>query len=266
MRRTVKDVSTKIIRAQCSYNCHSHAVQSHVQHYTEPSTDPLPTNSTLSNTILPLGPGTFTHNSAGVPIIVACTKADLIDDGNDMAAGSSGMGSMVKGKGGEWEERTDGVMQVLRTICLKCESCIISSFRICLLKTQEDGASLFYTTTVPSTLQLLRQHALHLLFAPPAPSPAMTSGAEPQAPIRNIFPFHHKPNTLDRDRIVVPAGWDSWGKIAVMRDGFEAKLWGEAWERDLAADENQSEGSGAKKLFAAVVPDQGTKVSIFASI
>jgi len=35
------------------------------------------------------------------------------------------MGGMVKGKGGEWEERTDGVMQVLRTICLKCKSHIL---------------------------------------------------------------------------------------------------------------------------------------------
>jgi dynein light intermediate chain 1 len=122
VRRTVTDVSTKILLSRRCRDCHSPAVQSYIQHYTEPSTDPLPTNSTLSNTILPLGPGTFTHNSAGVPIIVACTKADLIDDGNDMAAGASGMGSMVKGKGGEWEERTDGVMQVLRTVCLKCES------------------------------------------------------------------------------------------------------------------------------------------------
>ena len=36
-------------------------------------------------------------------------KADMIDDGNDTIAGTSGMGSMVKG----WEERTDGIMQVL---------------------------------------------------------------------------------------------------------------------------------------------------------
>jgi len=115
---------------------------------------------------------------------------------------------------------------------------------------------LFYTTTVPATLQVLRQYALHALFAPPAPSP-VASGAEPQAPIRNIFPFHHKPNTLDRDRIVVPAGWDSWGKISVMRDGFDAKTWGEAWERDL--NDDHSEGSGARKLYASLVPDQGTK-------
>ncbi len=110
-------------------------VQSHLQHYTEPSADPLPTaNGALSSTLLPLGPGTLTHNSAGVPIIVVCTKADLIDEGNDVVAGASGMGSMVKGKGGEWEERTDGVMQVLRTICLKCKfsSCIIIGILTCI--------------------------------------------------------------------------------------------------------------------------------------
>ncbi|KAG6910765.1 hypothetical protein DXG01_007652 [Tephrocybe rancida] len=218
-------------------------LQSHLQHYAEPSTDQLPANSALSGTVLPLGQGTFTHNTAGIPIIITCTKADLIDDGNDMAAGASGMGSMVKGKGGEWEERTDGVMQVLRTVCLK------------FLIEVTDGASLFYTTTVPSTLQVLRQYALHALFMPPAPSPV--ASGEPQAPARNIFPFNHKPNTLDRDRIVVPAGWDSWGKISVMRDGFEAKLWGEAWERDLTDD--HSEGTGARSMYATLVPDQGTK-------
>lgn len=99
------------------------SVQAHLQHYTEPSADSLPATSNLtSNTVLPLGPGTLTHNSAGVSIVVVCSKADLIDEGSDLVgAGTSGMGGMVKGKGGEWEERTDGVMQVLRTICLKCE-------------------------------------------------------------------------------------------------------------------------------------------------
>lgn len=99
-------------------------MQAHLQHYSEPSAEPIPATSTLSSTtLLPLGLGTLTHNSAGVPIIVACTKADLIDDGNDViGAGTSGMGGMVKGKGGEWEERTDGIMQVLRAICMKCTS------------------------------------------------------------------------------------------------------------------------------------------------
>jgi len=90
---------------------------------------------------------------------------------------------------------------------------------------------------------------------PPAPIP---SSSEAQAPVRNLFPFMHKPNTLDRDRIVVPAGWDSWGKISVMRDGFDAKMWGEAWERDLESGEQGTE-AGAKKAYATLVPDQGSE-------
>ncbi|KAI0092701.1 dynein light intermediate chain [Irpex rosettiformis] len=216
-------------------------LQAHLQHYTEPSADPIPATSSISSTtLLPLGPGTLTHNAAGVPIIVACTKADLIDENSDlMGAGASAMGAMVKGKGEEWEERTDAIMQILRTVCLKY------------------GASLFYTTPMPPQLQVLRQYALHLLFAPPAPSLGIaTEGA---APIRNPFPFPHKPNTLDRDRIVVPTGWDSWGKIAVLRDGFEAKAWGEAWEHDLDPDEGETGESSAKKLYASLVEDGGIK-------
>lgn len=124
-----------------------------------------------------------------------------------------------------------------------------------------DGAGLFYTTPLPNTLQVLRQYALHQLFVPPAPSPAMSATGEAPAPIRNPFPFQHKPNTLDRDHIVIPAGWDSWGKIAVLRDGFDAKAWGEAWERDFdSSDAEIADGPGARKMYLSLVPDQGIKV------
>ncbi|TFK55636.1 hypothetical protein OE88DRAFT_1710043 [Heliocybe sulcata] len=217
-------------------------LQFQIQHYTEPSSEPLPPTTNLSETILPLGPGTLTHNSAGVPIIVTCTKADLIDDTSELGPGASGMGGMVKGKGGEWEERTDGVMQVLRAICLKY------------------GAALFYTTPLPTTLQVLRQYTLHMLFMPPAPSPGIQTGTDAPVALRNPFPFQHKPNALDRDRIIVPAGWDSWGKIAVLRDGFDAKLWGEAWENDIDAKEGEEpEDPSAQKLYRTLVPDNSIK-------
>lgn len=122
-----------------------------------------------------------------------------------------------------------------------------------------DGAALFYTTSIPQTLQILRQYALHLLFTPPAPSPGLTS--EAAVIPKNPFPFQHKPNTLDRDRIVVPAGWDSWGKIAVLRDGFDAKAWGEAWEHDVDQAEGEQEQPSARRLYSSLVPDQGPKVS-----
>ncbi|KAF9516836.1 hypothetical protein BS47DRAFT_608424 [Hydnum rufescens UP504] len=212
-------------------------LQSHLQHYTEPSAAPgsadsLPTvASSLNSTLLPLGQGTFSHNSAGVPIIVTCTKADLIDDEIDPGIG------MAKGKGGEWEERTDAVMQVLRTICLKY------------------GAALFYTTPQPATLSYLRQYVLHFLFMPPPPPPDFT-------PLKYPFPFTHRPNILDRDRIMVPAGWDSWSKIAILRDGFEASRWAEAWEKDI--ENKNAPAGGARDLFRSLVGhQQGPKVFFF---
>lgn len=236
-------------------------MQSHLQHYAEPSSEPLPT-TTHSSTLLPLGPGTFTHNTAGVPIIVTCTKADLIDDNSDIVGtGAAGMGGMVKGKGGEWEERTDSIMQVLRTICLKCTQ-FATSRSLSPDGRGTDGAGLFYTTQQPATLQILRRYVLHLLFAP-SPSPSMSTNSEAAAPLRNPFPFQHRTNTLDRDRIVVPAGWDSWGKISVLREGFDAKSWGEAWERDVDMDAADTAGThGAKTLYSSLVTDQGTRVCL----
>ncbi|KAJ3894200.1 dynein light intermediate chain-domain-containing protein [Lentinula edodes] len=230
--------------------------QSYLQHYTEPSSDPstlVPSTSSTalsSNAVLPLGPGTLTHNAAGVPIIVVCTKADLIDEREEGTANIGGIsvptglgGGMVKGKGGEWEERTDGIMQILRTICLKY------------------GASLFYTTNLPETLSVLRQYALHTLFVPSAPSLTSlpsSSGAIASTATRNPFPFSHRPNTLDRDRVVIPSGWDSWGKIAVLRE-FEPTVWGEGWEADLESEGGEDVKNGAKKMYRDLVPDLGTK-------
>lgn len=54
------------------------------------------------------------------------------------------------------------------------------------------------------TLNALRQYALHVLFVYPAPSPDDTLD-NTAAPVRYLFPFVHKPNTLDGDRIIVPA-------------------------------------------------------------
>ena len=88
------------------------------------------------------------------------------------------------------------------------------------------------------------------------------SGTEAPAPVRNPFPFNHKPNPLDRDHLVIPAGWDSWGKIEIVRQ-FEPKVWGDAWDRDLDPDSAlTSEEIGVKKMYSMIVPDQGTKVCL----
>ena len=53
------------------------------------------------------------------------------------------------------------------------------------------------------------------------------------APARNPFKFMHPANALDRDRIVIPAGWDSWGKIKILRDEFEPTRWADSWDKDM---------------------------------
>lgn len=121
-----------------------------------------------------------------------------------------------------------------------------------------DGAALFYTTKTPETLSVFRKYLLHLLFMPPSPS----LGGDTAANVRNPFPFNQKANVLDLDRIFIPAGWDSAGKIAVVHDGFESKLWRDAWDADL----NEGEGTededviGAARLYAKLVPDRSPKV------
>ena len=72
----------------------------------------------------------------------------------------------------------------------------------------------------------------------------------------------NEPDTLNRDRIVVPAGWDSLGKIAVLRDGFDVNAWDEAKERDLFSDTgiNMSDDeTGAQKLYAPLLQDGGSQ-------
>ena len=47
----------------------------------------------------------------------------------------------------------------------------------------------------------------------------------------------------------------------MLREGFDAKMWGEAWEHDLERTEGEgNEELGARAMYSALVPDQGVKV------
>ncbi|KAK8844775.1 hypothetical protein IAR55_006625 [Kwoniella newhampshirensis] len=208
-------------------------LQAHIQHYSEPSSSSLAGASATyagDGEVLPLGPGSLTLNQSGVPIVVVCTKADLMDT----------VGDSVGMKGGGWEERTDWVQQVLRTICLA------------------HGASLFYTaSTQPTAYALLRNYLLHRLYSPP---PSTSTSADPKAHAAiSRFPFPYRANVLDRDAVMVPAGWDSWGKINVLREGFEPNRVGKAWEVSLgrakSGDEAEDAAEGLENLWVEMIPD-----------
>jgi dynein light intermediate chain 1, cytosolic len=58
-----------------------------------------------------------------------------------------------------------------------------------------------------------------------------------------------KPNVIDRDQIFVPSGWDSWGKIRVLRDGFDVEGVCAGWSVDIASvlSQNQPETQETEK-------------------
>ena len=61
------------------------------------------------------------------------------------------------------------------------------------------------------------------------------------------YPFLYRANAVDRDQIRIPTGWDSFGKIRVLRDGFDCAAIARGWQLDLGAtihqDGNEAEAA-----------------------
>ncbi|KAN0137134.1 hypothetical protein V8E53_005131 [Lactarius tabidus] len=75
------------------------------------------------------------------------------------------------------------------------------------------------------------------------------------------IPIRSQMYTPDLDCMVVPSRWDSWGKIAVLRDVFHAKARGEAWEHDLLSDAGIDVDDKAVRKFMA--PTYGLLPNLF---
>lgn len=77
-----------------------------------------------------------------------------------------------------------------------------------------DGASLVYTSaSAPGALATLVQSSLG---------------------IRSLLKRHPlKHNIIDRDKILIPSNWDSWGKIRVLREGFDVEGVHSGWSSDI---------------------------------
>lgn len=77
-----------------------------------------------------------------------------------------------------------------------------------------DGASLIYTAPTMIT-----------------PLPSLVHASLGIHSLLKRAPLKH--NVIDRDKIVVPPNWDSWGKIRVLRDGFDVESISEGWSIDI---------------------------------
>ena len=77
-----------------------------------------------------------------------------------------------------------------------------------------DGASLIYTSvSIPNSLPTMIHSTL-----------GIHSLLKKQSLTHNV---------IDRDRILIPPNWDSWGKIRVLREGFDVDGISKSWSVDI---------------------------------
>ncbi|KAJ5099471.1 hypothetical protein N7532_006472 [Penicillium argentinense] len=126
------------------------------------------------------------------------------------------------------EEQFDFILQFMRTILLK------------------HGASLIYTTPfLANSLQSLIHSSL---------------GVHSLLKRQSL-----KHNVIDRDKILVPANWDSWGKIRIIREGFDMEGVSTAWSIEIQdAPEPLNQFADTAPQDENVEPDDGTSaVTVF---
>ncbi|KAF4337837.1 dynein light intermediate chain [Fusarium beomiforme] len=125
-----------------------------------------------------------------------------------------------------WKEPDfDTVLQYLRTILLR------------------HGASLIYTSqNTPSQLPSLIHSTL-----------GITS-------LLKRHPLKH--NVIDRDKIVVPTNWDSWGKIRVLGGSFDADHISLAWSEDISTPLESMHFDDADELSEAQAETRKQKSAV----
>lgn len=62
---------------------------------------------------------------------------------------------------------------------------------------------------------------------------------------------------IDRDKVLVPPHWDSWGKIRVLREGFDVEGIGSGWSIDISPGPTDQSGveDGAVEIYEEVIKD-----------
>jgi len=139
-------------------------------------------SSELNEINIPLPEGCLTKN-LGIPIIIVCTKCDLIEE--------------LENKNKNFnDEKFDYIQQVLRTICL------------------EYGASLIYVTTKnPSTFDMLNSYLLSVLFN--------EKNSTLSKSLLKSFEFYEPAQYIDKKSVFIPSGWDSKGRINLLNEEFD---------------------------------------------
>ncbi|KAI1778885.1 putative motor protein [Hypoxylon cercidicola] len=125
---------------------------------------------------------------------------------------------------GEWEEALG------LPLCVVCQN----SERIDYLEKTQSWKEEKFDLVLQYLRTILLRHGASLIYTTPSMASPLQSLVHASLGIRSLLkraPL--KPNVIDRDKIVVPPNWDSWGKIRVLRDGFDVERISDGWSMDL---------------------------------
>ncbi|KAI9882592.1 MAG: Phosphatidylinositol 3,5-bisphosphate-binding protein [Watsoniomyces obsoletus] len=155
---------------------------------------------------MPLGPGEW-DDPLGLPLCVVCQHVSLTiylpQEFDTQASHATHMDYLARER--SWRESDFDFVQLhLRTILLK------------------HGASLIYTSPSPTTSLPTLLHSLLQISSP-------------------LLKRHSlKHNVIDRDRVLIPPNWDSWGKIQALDPKFDVERVNKGWMADLAQQNRPS--------------------------
>jgi len=139
-------------------------------------------SSELDEINIPLPEGCLIKN-LGIPIIIVCTKSDLIEE--------------LENKNKNFnDEKFDYIQQILRTVCLQY------------------GASLIYVTTKnPSTFDILDSYLISVLFN--------EKNSTLSKSLLKSFEFNEPAKYIDKSSVFIPSGWDSKARINLLNEEFD---------------------------------------------
>jgi len=163
-------------------------IEKNINEYKDPNnddTDKIELNidsSELNEINIPLPEGCLVKN-LGIPIIIVCTKCDLIEE--------------LESKNKNFDdEKFDYIQQILRTVCL------------------EYGAALIYVTTNnPNTYDILDSYLLSILFN--------EKNSTLSKSLLKGFEFNISAQYIDKSSVFIPSGWDSKSRISLLNSEFD---------------------------------------------
>ncbi|KAI7862405.1 dynein light intermediate chain-domain-containing protein [Spinellus fusiger] len=205
-------------------------VEYYLQTYTETTLPVLPVPSSVPSTPLSANPSTAAAFSVADQVILPLSPGTLTTNfGIPIAivcCKSDAINSLEQTQDYN-EDQFDFIQQTLRCICMKY------------------GASLFYTSTLyPHTFHILHHYLIHRLLERP----------------NTQMPSLLKAQVLERGSVFVPSGWDSWGKVKALRQGFDCDNVHKGWDVDMEVmvDGYQPEVHGVRSVYEEAIPDPST--------